>query len=46
MKTRQNFTLSLEVIELLRATAKQTGISMSAIIELAVRDWAAKQAKP
>ena len=46
MKTRQNFTLSPEVIATLRALATQTGISMSAIIELAVRDWAAKQVKP
>lgn len=44
MKTRQNFTLSPEVIELIRALSAQMGVSMSAIIELAVRDFAAKKA--
>ena len=42
MKEKHNFTLTGEVFGILRAMAKQAGVSMSAIIELAVRAYAGK----
>jgi tRNA threonylcarbamoyladenosine modification (KEOPS) complex Cgi121 subunit len=40
MKTRHNFTLTSEAIDLLRAAAKAQGVSMSLMIEILIRSTA------
>jgi hypothetical protein len=37
MKTRHNFTLSPEAVDLLRAAAKAQGVSMSLLLEMLIR---------
>jgi len=37
MKTRHNFTLSPEAMQILRAIADEKGLSMSAVLEMLIR---------
>jgi len=37
MKKRHNFTLSQEAMQILRATAEEEGLSMSAVLEMLIR---------
>jgi len=46
MKTPTTFTLSPEAKRLIRALATAKGISMSAVVELAVREYAKRELHP
>ena len=43
MKQRSSFRLSLEAMQLLAALARANGISMTAVLELAIREMAKRQ---